>query len=126
MISNKKSFLAAFVLCAMVSPVQAQEQTALQLAMAQNPVPCGGNIVRAQFATNSEGQRIVRVTCRARGLFGGAAAAGGAGAAGAAAAGATATNIVPLIGALGPAVGVASFGAVLAAANAGSSTPDTQ
>lgn len=109
----------AFALMASVAPAQ---ETALDYALAQDPVPCGGadNIEKAEFHIETKGARVLRVTCKKRGLFAGA----GAGAP----AGAPATGFVPAFGLLGPILGIgAAAGAVaLAGGGGGSSTSDTQ
>ena len=119
-----------FVCCAflplMATGASAQGADAMSIARNAVPVPCENvdNIADAVFVENAEGQRAVRVTCKQRGLF----SRSGAPATNAAAAGAPATNFVPLIGGLGPLLGIGAAGAAIAAAGAGgdgSSTPNT-
>ncbi len=68
-----KVILAGTALALMASVAQAQ-QTAMDYALAQNPVPCGGaeNIENAEYHIETKGARILRVTCKKRGLFAGA------------------------------------------------------
>lgn len=112
-----KYILAGTAFALMASIAHAQ-QTALDLALARTPVPCGGadNIASAVFDTNDAGQRIVRVRCRAGGLFNNG---------GTAPEGAPATNF----GFLAPVLGIGLAGAALGlggGGGGGSSTPDTQ
>lgn len=106
-------FILAGTAFALMASVAHAQQTALDLALAQSPVPCGGsaNIADASFDTNDAGQRIVRVTCQPSGLFGNAPA------------GAPATNI----GFLAPVIGIGLAGAALGlgGGGGGSSSSDT-
>ncbi|TNF19035.1 MAG: hypothetical protein EP318_16355 [Rhodobacteraceae bacterium] len=107
-------FILAGTAFALMASVAHAQQTALDLVLAQTPVPCGGsdNIAAAEFDTNDAGQRIVRVRCRSAGLFGNAPA------------GAPATNF----GFLAPVLGIGLAGAAvgLGGGGGGSSSSDTQ
>jgi hypothetical protein len=106
-----KIILASTVL-ALAATVSHAQTTALDLALAQTPVPCEGNIASARFETDDSGQTLLRVLCQPTGLFGDAQA------------GAPATNV----GFLGPVIGIGVVGAALglSGGGGGSSTSDTQ
>ncbi|WP_323764772.1 hypothetical protein [Marinovum sp.] len=106
-----KVFLAGTALALAATAAQAQT-TALDIALAQTPVPCGGAIASAQLETDASGQTLLRVLCQPRSPFGNAGA------------GAPATNI----GFLAPVVGIGIAGAALglSGGGGGSSTSDTQ
>lgn len=111
-----RMLILAGITALMATGAIAQQETALQLALRQQPVPCGSeaNILAAQFGTGADDRRVIRVTC--------------ADPLGTAPEGAPATNVVPLIGALAPVLGLGAAAAAVAAAGSGggSSTPDTQ
>lgn len=115
-----KLILAGTALALMASVAQAQ-QTALDVALAQNPAPCGGaaNIAAAQYDTNEMGQDILRVTCgtNTRSTL--------------STQGTTPPPAGPLVGlgGLAPVIGIAVVGAGIALSSGGgggSSSSDTQ
>lgn len=132
----KRIVSAAILASAMVAPAlpavaQSPEQA---LALAIRQAACGNReVLGAQFT----GSGVISVRCgTVQAAADGSSAAGagpgtpgtpGAGAAGAGAAGTGAvTGFAPLLGGLGPALGLGFGAAVVAAAGGGSSTSDTQ
>ena len=105
----------AFALTATVAHAQG---TAMEIATAQVPAPCGGValISSAEFVVTDSGANAVRVVC-VPGAAGGGAAPG-----------APATGFVPLVGVLGPVLGIGAVAAAvgLGGGDGGSSTSDTQ
>lgn len=107
-----KKFLAGAALALAATSAAQAQTTALDIALAQTPVPCGGAIASANLETDASGQTILRVLCRPTNPFNNAPA------------GAPATNI----GFLAPVVGIGVVGAALglSGGGGGSSTSDTQ
>ncbi|WP_164512398.1 hypothetical protein [Oceaniglobus ichthyenteri] len=117
----KKILVATLLIAGSFSaPAFAQDQAALEKARELDA--CNGfEVLTARFEPVN--QLVVSCGDALAALPGGA---GAGAAAGAAAAGATATNVVPLVGALGPALGLGAAAVGAAAIAGGGSTSDTQ